>query len=29
MQISSLYNLITKRKDLDFNYLKEIKEYDF
>lgn len=29
MQISSLYDHITKRKDLDFNYLKEIKEYDF
>lgn len=29
MQISSLYDHITKRKDLDFNYLKEIKEYEF
>lgn len=29
MQISSLYDLITKRKDLDFNYIREIKEYDF
>lgn len=29
MQISSLYDHITKRNDLDFNYLKEIKEYEF
>jgi|688.fasta_scaffold00239_78 hypothetical protein len=29
MQISTLYDLITKAKNLDFNYLKEIKEYEF
>lgn len=29
MQISSLYDLLSKKKDLDFNYLKDIKEYDF
>ncbi len=29
MQISSLYDLLSKKKDLDFNYLKDIKEYEF
>lgn len=29
MQISSLYDLLSNKKDLDFNYLKDIKEYEF